>query len=380
MNTNLTCEGKDASDLSPAVLKVECENTTSSYKVNIDDIIPCPFLPGRVDSGNIDSLVESIEDLGLLEPIIVMKSPRHLGKYERISGERRLDALKKLGLKTVECKVYPPLSPSEVFRIKHDENEERKDLSTYEKGALYEAWMKREGLSTYDLEKITGKDHRTISCYVRAKKTIDRLIREDSTLSNALDNVPVRWFQLIWCFDEYPRLQKKVVDAIKANPDMGYNELKGIVDRLQAFLSSFDEKLEAYEQRTLEEIPDEVKAEKKNSFVKELTERGLLPKAELKVTMPVEAIKARDMAPNYESTKACFDKAKERAESLRKAVKEGRRLVIFWPAEHLNYLRLLKEYASSYDNGDLVKFIIRCLTSFAERYPLDVIESNVEEN
>ncbi|MHA1638563.1 MAG: ParB/RepB/Spo0J family partition protein [Candidatus Thorarchaeota archaeon] len=53
--------------------------------------------------GNIDDLARSIEELGIIEPLIV----RTIGKeFEVIAGTRRLAAAKKIKLKKVSCIIY----------------------------------------------------------------------------------------------------------------------------------------------------------------------------------------------------------------------------------------------------------------------------------
>ena len=47
----------------------------------------------------IDELVSSIKEMGLLEPLVVDE------KNQVISGNRRLEAVRKLGLKEVEIKI-----------------------------------------------------------------------------------------------------------------------------------------------------------------------------------------------------------------------------------------------------------------------------------
>ena len=53
----------------------------------------------RKDFGNIKELAQSIKLVGLLQPIIITK------QYILVFGQRRLEAVKSLGLKTITALV-----------------------------------------------------------------------------------------------------------------------------------------------------------------------------------------------------------------------------------------------------------------------------------
>lgn len=64
--------------------------------VDIDLLVPFENHPFKKRSGiEQQELTESIKENGLLEPIIVRSFPA--GKYEIISGHRRVEACKELG-------------------------------------------------------------------------------------------------------------------------------------------------------------------------------------------------------------------------------------------------------------------------------------------
>ena len=64
--------------------------------IDIDSLVPFENHPFKERSGiEQQELTESIKENGLLEPIIVRPFPA--GKYEIISGHRRVEACKALG-------------------------------------------------------------------------------------------------------------------------------------------------------------------------------------------------------------------------------------------------------------------------------------------
>ena len=85
----------------------------------------------RQDKGDLSQLKESIQRMGLLNPIVVDEN------HQLIAGERRLMAIKELGWKKINVRIVK--DPSQYFRVmmEFDENIYRKDFTPNEtiKGA-----------------------------------------------------------------------------------------------------------------------------------------------------------------------------------------------------------------------------------------------------
>lgn len=90
-------------------------------KIKISDITIAERV--RVDVGDLSQLVDSMDRLGLINPITVTV------KNQLIAGYRRLQAAKRLGWEDIECTVTKPLSKMELLRIEADENITRKDFT-----------------------------------------------------------------------------------------------------------------------------------------------------------------------------------------------------------------------------------------------------------
>jgi ParB/RepB/Spo0J family partition protein len=73
-----------------------------------------------------DSLIQSIDRLGLLNPIIVHSD------YTLVAGERRLDAFKKMNAKLIPARVFEELPPIARFEAELQENMARKQLTWQE--------------------------------------------------------------------------------------------------------------------------------------------------------------------------------------------------------------------------------------------------------
>lgn len=97
--------------------------------VPINDILASPNQPRKVfDQAEIDDLALSIQEIGLLQPIVVR---RQSDKYELIAGERRLRAHQVLKKNTIEVIIIDP-SDEQAALLTLAENLKREDLTDYE--------------------------------------------------------------------------------------------------------------------------------------------------------------------------------------------------------------------------------------------------------
>ena len=82
------------------------------YHLNVDILVPFKNQVRQVfHQSEIDSLAETIEAHGVRQPLTVLK--RADGKYEVVSGERRLRAAKSIGLTKVPCIIIEDADQAE---------------------------------------------------------------------------------------------------------------------------------------------------------------------------------------------------------------------------------------------------------------------------
>jgi ParB family chromosome partitioning protein len=98
------------------------------HAIPVDLLDPNPFQP-RTQMGDLDDLVGSIKDRGILEPLVVRAAPG--GRFQVVSGERRLRAAQAAGLRAVPC-VEIDVDDGEALEVALVENLQRKDLSAFE--------------------------------------------------------------------------------------------------------------------------------------------------------------------------------------------------------------------------------------------------------
>ncbi|HUE96835.1 MAG TPA: ParB/RepB/Spo0J family partition protein [Longimicrobiaceae bacterium] len=112
----------------------------------------------------LNELAESIKELGIIQPITV----RALGsnRFELISGERRLRAAIRAGLKRIPAFVREA-DAEEMLEMAIVENIQREDLNPIEEALGYHRLMEECGLTQEDVAKKVSKNRSTISNALR---------------------------------------------------------------------------------------------------------------------------------------------------------------------------------------------------------------------
>ncbi len=159
------------------------ELVSSHHPVNIpiDRIVPFDGNPYKVlENEEMDELVQSIRERGVLNPLIVMPKKHANDVYELISGHRRLFAAQKAGKRTVPAIVYN-VSRDEAAIMVVDSNLHRETILPSEKAKAYKLRldaMKHQGkatsrpvgeksLSVSQLSQIVDESERQIHRYIR---------------------------------------------------------------------------------------------------------------------------------------------------------------------------------------------------------------------
>ena len=145
----------------------------SSLDIETALIITSPFQPRtNFDEENLKSLVESIREQGVIQPILVRKSEKN--KYELIAGERRLRAVKILGIKKIPA-VIKSISDESAAIYALLENVQRENLNPIEEAIGLEKLIKKFKFTQEDLAKKTGKSRSHIANLIRLL-SLDRYV------------------------------------------------------------------------------------------------------------------------------------------------------------------------------------------------------------
>jgi ParB family chromosome partitioning protein len=139
--------------------------------VPLSTIEPDPNQP-RSAMGDLDELVSSIRDKGVLEPILVRprpepeeddQAPAPAGVlYRIISGERRFRASQEAGLYEVPV-IEMDVSEQEALEIALIENLQRKDLTPFEEAEGYRLLAERHEYTHEEIASSVGKSRTVIT-------------------------------------------------------------------------------------------------------------------------------------------------------------------------------------------------------------------------
>lgn len=153
--------GKGLEALLPQLALDEKDQVTS---ISVNELRPNPFQPRRVfDQEKLQELAKSIEEHGIIQPLIVRKS---FNGYEIVAGERRWRAAKITNLQDVPVVIreFSDLQLSEIALI---ENLQREDLNPIELAEAYAKLMENFNLTQEELAKKVGQSRSHIANYLR---------------------------------------------------------------------------------------------------------------------------------------------------------------------------------------------------------------------
>ena len=141
----------------------------------VDEISPNRLQPRNYfDDTKLEELVTSIEEHGVLQPVVVQKAD---SGYELIAGERRWRASKKLGLKKIPA-VIREVSDAQSLEIAIIENIHRQDLNPIEEAEAYARLANEFALTQEMVAKKVGKSRTAVANTLRLLK-LSRKIKED---------------------------------------------------------------------------------------------------------------------------------------------------------------------------------------------------------
>lgn len=131
----------------------------------VRSIVPNAQQPRQVfDDEALAELVHSIQEVGLLQPIVVRPTPS--GGYELVAGERRLRATKKAGFKTIPALIRET-ADDQMLRDALLENLHRAALTPLEEAAAYKQLLEDFGGTQEELATRLGRSRPQISNTLR---------------------------------------------------------------------------------------------------------------------------------------------------------------------------------------------------------------------
>jgi len=134
-------------------------------QVSLDLIQRNPRQPReKFDLEELENLAASIREHGVIQPLIV--SPGRNGVYILIAGERRLQASRKAGLKTVPV-VIRHATDQQLLELALIENVQREDLNPIEEAEAYQHLSREFKMSHEKIAERVGKSRAAVTNTLR---------------------------------------------------------------------------------------------------------------------------------------------------------------------------------------------------------------------
>ena len=170
-----------------ALLGDEAEHTASDNRARMPTTVPIEHLrPSRcqprrrIGEEELQELAQSIAEKGILQPILVRRSPDNPAMFEIIAGERRWRAAQRAQVHEVPILVRD-MGDREALEVALVENLQRQDLSPLEEAEGFRRLIEEFGHTQEELAKGVGKSRSHVANTMRLlalPESVKRLVEE----------------------------------------------------------------------------------------------------------------------------------------------------------------------------------------------------------
>lgn len=174
LKNRLAAAANDGEATAEALLK---EGAERFARIPVQYIEPDPDQP-RKSVGNIEELMASIKEHGIIQPIVV--SPNGPESFLIIAGERRFSAARNLGLETVPA-IIRTVEEHRRLEVQLIENIHRQELNPMEEATAYRRLMEEFQLSQRQLAARLGKSPAGINETLRILSLPDEILESVRT-------------------------------------------------------------------------------------------------------------------------------------------------------------------------------------------------------
>lgn len=165
LSDNTADEKLDVDIQSPATTAKPQAPASGISEIPVDEIEVNPFQPRtHFDQEALRELSESIKVHGIIQPITVRRLTTN--QYQLISGERRFQASKLAGLKTIPAYIRLA-NDQQMLEMALIENIQRENLNAIEIALSYQRLISECSLKQDELGERVGKNRATVTNYLR---------------------------------------------------------------------------------------------------------------------------------------------------------------------------------------------------------------------
>jgi len=164
--------GRGLEALLGAVSREQAEASGSLRELPIGNVLPNPYQPRtHVDEDALTELTASIEASGLLQPVIVR--PRN-GKFELIVGERRWQAIQRLGWAKIPA-IVREVDDRTLLTLALIENLQRDNLTSIDEASGYQRLGEEFKIPQAEIARLVGRSRSTVANILRLLKLPDEV-------------------------------------------------------------------------------------------------------------------------------------------------------------------------------------------------------------
>lgn len=136
-------------------------------EVEIGLVAPNPQQPRTsIESADLDSLIASVKEHGIIQPLLVSEAADGAAGYTLIAGERRLRAARAAGLTRVPVTIRQS-TPQELLELALIENVQRLDLSPLEEASAYRRLIDEFALTQQQVADRVGRSRTAVANTLR---------------------------------------------------------------------------------------------------------------------------------------------------------------------------------------------------------------------
>ncbi|HTQ44432.1 MAG TPA: ParB/RepB/Spo0J family partition protein [Polyangiaceae bacterium] len=162
--------GRGLDALLPATAPTPSYGDRNVFTCPLEKIVPQKGQPRQhFDPQKLEELAQSIREHGLVEPLVVRRTPGAGDKFELVAGERRWRALQRAGVREALV-VVKDVSAKDAFELALIENVQREDLNPIELAEAFDRLVREHGYTQEALAERLGKDRTTIANGMRLLK------------------------------------------------------------------------------------------------------------------------------------------------------------------------------------------------------------------
>jgi ParB family chromosome partitioning protein len=137
------------------------------HRISLEELAPGRYQPREsFDQEPLESLVSSIREKGVIQPILIRPIQQGLTSYEIVAGERRWRAAKEAGLTQVPV-IIKEMTDLEALETGLIENIQRHDLNPLEEAQGFKRLMDEFQYTQEDLARVLGKSRSYIANSIR---------------------------------------------------------------------------------------------------------------------------------------------------------------------------------------------------------------------